>query len=181
MRVISGTARGLRLTSPNGDATRPTLDNVKEAIFRMLFDKVGDAKVLDLFAGSGALGIEALSRGAALCVFSDKSKEAVRVIGENLEKSRTKDKAKVINADFLDTLSRLSLEGQRFDIIFLDPPYAKDFLGQALEKIASLSLLENGAVVVAELDDGTDFDTQNFRICKDKKYGRVRINFLEAL
>lgn len=181
MRVISGTARGLRLTSPSGDATRPTLDNVKEAIFSMLFDKADGAKVLDLFAGSGALGIEALSRGAALCVFSDKSKEAVRVIDENLEKSRTKDKARVINADFLDTLSRLGSEGQRFDIIFLDPPYAKDFLGQALEKIASLSLLTDGAVVVAELDDGTDFDTQNFRICKDKKYGRVRINFLEAL
>ncbi len=181
MRVVSGTARGARLTSLDGDATRPTLDNVKEAIFSMLFDKVQGARVLDLFAGSGALGIEALSRGADFCVFCDKSKKAVKVVEENLEKTHTKDSARVLTSDFSDALYSLFSEGEKFDIIFLDPPYKEAFLGQALEKIASLSLLKDGGIIVAELDDGTDVNIQNFRLCKDKKYGRVRINFLEAL
>ena len=181
MRVISGTARGLKLSSLEGDATRPTLDNVKEAIFSMLFDKVYDANVLDLFAGSGALGIEALSRGAAECVFVDKNAKAIKVIEENLLKSRTKDKSTVLCADSLDALSRLSSEGKKFDIIFLDPPYAGDLLDEALLKIASLSLLSDEGVVVAESERGTLLDIQHYKLLKDKDYGRVCIKFLEAL
>ena len=118
MRVISGTARGLKLTSLSGDATRPTLDNVKEAVFSMLFDRVVDAKVLDLFAGSGALGIEALSRGAASCIFADKSADALKVVRDNLSKARMQMRAEVLLSDFRDALGRLANEGNKFDIIF---------------------------------------------------------------
>lgn len=180
MRVISGTARGLKLTSLSGDATRPTLDNVKEAVFSMLFDRVVDAKVLDLFAGSGALGIEALSRGAASCIFADKSADAVKVVRDNLSKARMQMRAEVLGCDFRDALGRLANEGNKFDIIFLDPPYADGFLNEALHQIAALSLLEPGGVVVAEYDFGTMIDIQNYNLLKDKRYGRVCINILEA-
>ena len=180
MRVISGTARGLKLASLPGDATRPTLDNVKEAIFSMLFDSVREAKVLDLFAGSGALGIEALSRGAKSCTFADKSRDAVNVISENLRKSRTDTMAEVLCDDFQNVLSTLASKGSKFNIIFLDPPYANGFIDVALEKIASLSLLEAGGVVVAEFDNGTEIDIQNYSLLKNKRYGRVCINILEA-
>ena len=181
MRVISGTARGLKLASLDGDATRPTLDNVKEAIFSMLFDKVRDARVLDLFAGSGALGIEALSRGASSCVFVDKNAKAVKVIEDNLSKSRTKEKAHVLCTDSFDALSRLDKDGREFDIIFLDPPYAEGLLDKALSDISSLSLLSEGGIIVAESDKGTPLDIQNYKLTKDKDYGRVCIRFLEAL
>ena len=181
MRVISGTARGLKLASLEGDATRPTLDNVKEAIFSMLFGKVRDARVLDLFAGSGALGIEALSRGASSCVFADKNPKAIRVIEDNLSRSRTKDRSLVLCSDFGDALSLLHREGRKFDIIFLDPPYAEDFLDKALSAIASLSLLADDGVVVAESERGTTLDIQHYKLLKDKDYGRVCIKFLEAL
>ena len=127
MRVISGTARGLRLESPDGQDTRPTLDNVKEAVFSMLFDRVRDAKVLDLFAGSGALGIEALSRGASHCIFSDKSQKSVSIVKTNVTKARLTDKAEIVKADYKEVLSDCTGKDKKFDIIFLDPPYAKDF------------------------------------------------------
>lgn len=180
MRVISGTARGLRLTALSGDATRPTLDNVKEAIFSMLFDMVHGANVLDLFAGSGALGIEALSRGAAGCVFADKSSKAVAVIKENISKARLEQRATVLCKDFKDVLKQLGSKGECFDIIFLDPPYADGFLDEALKVISDLSLLAPCGVVVAEFDNGTHVDIQNYNLLKNKKYGRVCINILEA-
>lgn len=180
MRVISGTARGLRLTALDGEATRPTLDNVKEAVFSMLFDRVRDAKVLDLFAGSGALGIEALSRGAERCTFCDKSSKAAGIIRTNVSKARMEQKAEVLCQDFHTALSQLASQGRCFDIIFLDPPYADGLLSKALQEIVSLSLLSPDGVVVAEFDNGTMPDIQNYNLLKDKKYGRVCINILEA-
>lgn len=180
MRVVSGTARGLKLESIEGLDTRPTLDNVKEAVFSMLFDKVHDANVLDLFAGSGALGIEALSRGSASCVFCDKSDKSVAVIKKNCEKARVSEKSIILKNDFKECLSYLESKKEKFDIIFLDPPYADGFLDEALNMIFDLSLLSPGGVAVAEFDSGTDVDIQHYNLLKDKKYGRVCINILEA-
>lgn len=180
LRVISGTARGLKLDSIEGLDTRPTLDNVKEAVFSMLFDKVYGAVCLDLFAGSGALGIEALSRGASGCVFCDKSDKAISVIKKNTEKSRVSDKSQILKNDFKDCLEHLKIEGKKFDIVFLDPPYANGLLDEALKMIYDMSLLSSGGVVVAEYDNGTDVDIQHYNILKDKKYGRVCIYILEA-
>ena len=180
MRVISGTARGLRLESPDGQDTRPTLDNVKEAVFSMLFDRVRDAKVLDLFAGSGALGIEALSRGASHCIFSDKSPKSVSIVRTNVTKARLTDKAEIVKADYKEVLSDCTGKGKKFDIIFLDPPYANGLLDEALQFIYSNSLLAKNGVVVAEFDNGTPLDIQNYILIKDKRYGRVCIYILEA-
>lgn len=180
MRVISGTARGMKLESPKGENTRPTLDSVKEAIFSMLYDKVWGASVLDLFSGSGALGIEAISRGAKNCTFADKSRDCEKIIRANVAKAKMEDSSEVFCADFKDTLTNLSRMGRKFDLVFLDPPYAEGFLDQALKMISSLSLLNPGATVVAESDWGTDVDIQNYSLLKSKKYGRVCITILEA-
>lgn len=180
MRVISGTARGLKLTALSGDDTRPTLDNVKEAVFSMLFERVQGAKVLDLFSGSGALGIEALSRGALRCVFSDKNGKAVKVIRDNLSKSHLSDKAEVFCHSFDQALENLCRKGEKFDIIFLDPPYDSNLLNESIEKIHALSLLSDGGVLVAESDRPDAVSNENFAVLKDKKYGRVFVKFLEA-
>ncbi len=180
MRVISGTARGLKLTALSGDDTRPTLDNVKEAVFSMLFDKAEGAKVLDLFSGSGALGIEALSRGAQRCVFSDKNEKAVKVIRDNLSKSHLSDKAEVFCQSFERTLEILSGKGEKFDIIFLDPPYDSTLLNDSIEKILAFSLLADSGIIVAESDRPDAVSNENLTVLKDKKYGRVFVKFLEA-
>lgn len=180
MRVISGTARGLKLDSLDGLETRPTLDSVKEAVFSMLFDKVYDANVLDLFAGSGGLGIEALSRGAKRCVFCDKSEKAMSVVRKNAEKARFFEQAHLVKADFKECLSKLGSDGEQFELIFLDPPYAGGLLDEALNLIYDFSLLAPGGLVVAEYDNGTDVDIQRYNVLKNKKYGRVCIYILEA-
>lgn len=180
MRVISGSARGLRLDSPNGQDTRPTLDNVKEAIFSMLFDRVRDSDVLDLFAGSGALGIEALSRGACSCVFADKSIKSVAIVKNNIAKARMKERSKVLKADFKAVLASCAEKGLKFDIIFLDPPYDAGFMYEALTLIREGALLGANGVIVAEFDSKAPLDIQNYKLVKDKRYGRVCINILEA-
>lgn len=180
MRVISGTARGLRLKSLEGLDTRPTLDNVKEAIFSMLFSVCPDATVLDLFAGSGAMGIEALSRGAKEAVFADLNPRACSVVRENIEKARMTDRATVVNTDAARYLETAGKSGMKFDLIFLDPPYALGLIDDALRLIGEYNLLSEGGLVVCEFDSGTVVDIQDFNLVKDKRYGRVCVNILEA-
>ena len=180
MRIISGSARGLKLKSLEGSDTRPTLDNVKEAIFSMLFDKTRDAGVLDLFAGSGALGIEALSRGAKEAVFVDANPKACAVVKANLESARMQERASVIRANALEYLATAQKSGKGFDIIFLDPPYALGLLNEALGLIWEFGLLKRGGVIVCEFDSGNKPDIKFFNLVKDKRYGRVCVNILEA-
>ena len=123
MRVISGTARGTKLKTIENISTRPTLDRVKEALFNILQDKLKDSVVLDLFAGSGALGIEALSRGAKKAYFCDKNPEAIKVIKDNLNKTRFIDKAIIFNCDYINAIRKINEE---LSIVFLDPPYKLD-------------------------------------------------------
>ena len=123
MRVISGTARGKKLNSLAGLETRPTLDRVKEALFNILQFNIKEASVLDLFSGSGALAIEALSRGAKQAVVCDNSNKAIKIIKENLEATRLIEKTEIINKDYIEALKKLNKESKKFDIIFLDPPY----------------------------------------------------------
>lgn len=181
MRVISGVARGLKLQSLEGSDTRPTLDNVKEAIFSMLFDYCADANVLDLFAGSGSLGIEALSRGAAHADFADKSMAACRVIRANLEKSKLDKSADVFNKDAFSFLKSAKEKGSKYDLIFLDPPYALGLLNETLNLINEYDLLQKGGLVVCEFESGTNVNAENYMLLKDKRYGRVCVNILEAL
>ncbi len=179
MRVISGSARGLRLISPEGDKTRPTLDRVKEAIFSMMLPYINGAEVLDLFAGSGALGIEALSRGAENATFVDTSKDAIRAVKTNVSVAKFDDKAVVLQSDaakFIESCER------KFDIIFLDPPYANGLYESTLKLISEKQILKEDGFIIIE----QDFDAQSiinfgnvFEIEKEKKYGRVGITVLK--
>ena len=178
MRVISGSARGLRLTSPDGINTRPTLDRVKEALFNMLQTHITDAVVLDLFSGSGALGIECLSRGAKKSVFVDVSPQAISCIKSNITSAKLTDKSLVIKNDFRDYIKDCR---EKFDLIFLDPPYSNDFYKTALDLIAEKHLLNDDGFIIVEWDSKIGFQNKNsaFSIYKEKRYGRVSVTVLK--
>ncbi len=182
MRVISGTARGKKLTSLEGLETRPTLDRVKEALFNILQFDLKDANILDLFSGSGALAIEALSRGAKQAVLCDNSAKAVKIINKNLEDTRLKEKACVINKDYNQALKKLKYESKKFDIIFLDPPYKSDYIVKSIENIITNDLLAKDGIIIAETDDENKIDeiknNKNIEIYDTRRYGIVFIIFI---
>ncbi|MCR4806467.1 MAG: 16S rRNA (guanine(966)-N(2))-methyltransferase RsmD [Lachnospiraceae bacterium] len=173
MRVIAGSARRLLLKTPQGYDTRPTSDKVKETLFNILMPYIyAGTNFLDLYAGSGAIGIEALSRGAAKAVFVEKGREAVACIKENLKTTRFEDKGTVINSDVISALTRL--EGrEKFDLVFMDPPYNNDYEKDVLTYLAGSSLLDEDALIVVEADNTTDFDyidELGYEVVKYKKY-----------
>lgn len=172
MRVITGTARGVNLKTPEGLATRPTTDRVKEALFSIINFDIPNAKVLDLFGGTGQLGIEALSRGAKSAVFVDAGEPACRLIKENLRRTKLEQQAQVVRADYLDYLKRTR---EKFDIIFLDPPYAEVFLENAIKKITEIDILQSGGIIVAERPLGKElpWDFEGYTRSKDYKYGTI--------
>ena len=174
MRVITGRARGVTLKTPEGLQTRPTTDRVKEALFSIIQFDIPTAAVLDLFGGTGQLGIEALSRGAKQAVFVDESDKACRLIKENLKRTRMEDQAAVVRADYMAYLSRCK---EKFDIIFLDPPYAEVFLENALKRITEIDILQSGGIIVTERPLGKDlpFEFDGYSRSKDYKYGNVLI------
>ena len=176
MRVISGSLSGLRLDSLPGLNTRPTLDRVKEALFSMLFDKSVDSVGLDLFAGSGALGIELLSRYGKECTFVDASQDAIGIINTNIKKGRLADRACV---EHMDALEFLKTTEKKFDIIFMDPPYASALYEDALNLIKKRNILSASGVVICECDADFNFQCQGYDIIKDKTYGKVRLVVLE--
>ena len=178
MRVIAGQARGLRLSSPSGTNTRPTLDRVKEAVFSMLMPFLNDAVVLDLFAGSGAMGIEALSRGAHKAVFVDILPEAIGCIKSNINSARMENKSLVFKSDALAYLKNTDL---KFDLIFLDPPYESNLYSDAIKLISQNKLLTENGFIITEWDTEIGFpcDCQEFEIHREKKYGRVGITTLK--
>ena len=172
MRVITGSARGVALKTPDGMQTRPTTDRVKEALFSIIHFDLPGAKVLDLFGGTGQLGIEALSRGASSATFVDQAEPACRLIKENLRRTKLENAGKVVRGDYMEYLSRCREE---YDIILLDPPYAEVFLENALKRIAEIDILRSGGIIVAERPVGKDlpWDFPGFTRSKDYKYGTV--------
>ena len=178
LRVISGSARSLKLDSLPGLSTRPTLDKVKQAIFNMLFDKTYDAAVIDLFAGSGAMGIESLSRGARHCTFVDVEKNAIDIINKNITKAKFNSQSTVIKNDFVSFLNSCR---QKFDIVFLDPPYESDFIVNALNLFKQKDLLNEQAVVIAESSrENVPCFSDDYDIIRQKFYGTVCVSLLEA-
>lgn len=173
MRVISGSRRGRKLISFEGNSIRPTADRVKESIFNLIQDFVVDADVLDLFGGSGALSIEALSRGARHAVIVDKDKSSISVIGKNLESTGFLEQTEVLSTtaeDFLKTCR------SQFDIIFLDPPYNKNFIIPILNSVSQTGILSQNGIAVLESDLGDDHgEIAGLDILKQKKYGRTYI------
>ena len=172
MRVITGSARGVQLKTPDGLKTRPTSDRVKEALFSIIQFDLPCARVLDLFGGTGQLGIEALSRGAKSAVFVDEGEKACALIRENLKRTKLSDQAKVIRSDYMQYLHT---SRETFDIVFLDPPYAEVFLENALKCITEIDILESGAIIVAErpVDKDLPWEISGFTKSKDYKYGNT--------
>lgn len=156
MRVIAGEARRLLLKTPKGDVTRPTADMVKETLFNMLSFSVEGARFLDLFAGSGGIGIEALSRGALEAVFVDNSKEALDCMEYNLAHTRLRDRARVLKGDAVLELRRMSKREGVFDIIFMDPPYHKGLERECLDILADSPLADEKTLVIVEADKKMD-------------------------
>ena len=174
MRIISGSARGTKLVSLSGLSTRPTLDRVKEALFSSILPYITDETVvLDLFAGSGALGLEALSRGAKKCEFVDANSDCRSVIEENITKTHLSLKSNLHITDYHNYLSQCN---ETFDLVFLDPPYKMEKMPEILSLIKPK--LNNGAIVVAEVLKDTEFSYEGYEVLKQKNYGKVSIFIL---
>lgn len=172
MHIISGKYRGKKLKGFEVDGTRPTMDRVKESLFGMIQSYVGDSRVLDLFAGSGALGLEAISNGAREAYLVDNNIEAIKVIRDNIK--NMDDDIKVIKSDYKKFLKETD---EKFDIIFLDPPYRKGLMGKALRVIEERDLLKEGGLVVCEYEYD-DFET-NLDLFKEKSYGFKKIKIFK--
>jgi len=181
MRVVSGIAKGHKLRSLQGLATRPTTDKVKESLFNIIASIVPGAYVLDLFAGTGSLGIEALSRGSEFAVFVDKNPAAVKVIKENLIHTKLGDHAHVFCADYNRYIHHIYDNERKFDIIFLDPPYCKDFIIPALEGISTKQLLARDGMIVIERDkeDNIPEKVLDLSVIRNKDYGRTVLTFMK--
>ena len=180
MRVISGTARGIRLKTPEGLKTRPTSDRVKEAIFSVIQFEVEGSRFLDLFAGSGQMGIEALSRGAVSAVFVDGRREACKLVQDNLKTTKLERNAQVVQSDYLSYLERCR---QTFDIIFLDPPYAEEFLENSLKKISEIDILSSRGIIICErpADKLLDLEISGLQRGKDYRYGKTWVTMFRKL
>ena len=172
MRVITGKARGVQLKTPDGMQTRPTTDRVKEALFSIINFEIPGAKVLDLFGGTGQLGIEALSRGAKSAVFVDARDDACKLIKENLRRTKLEQDGSVVRSDYLDYLKRCR---EQYSIIFLDPPYAEVFLENALKRITEIDILQSDGIIVTERPLGKElpWEFEGFTRSKDYKYGKT--------
>ncbi len=180
MRIIAGTARSLPLKTVEGDDTRPTTDRIRETLFNILTGEVEGATILDLFAGSGAVGLEAVSRGAKHAVFVDHSAKAVSCIRANIAFTKFDAKCEVIRGDFLTALKRM--EGRSaFDLIFLDPPYGQGLSAAALRYLRDSSLCDGQTLVIAEESvrfDPEELSAEGFTLLRDKRYKTNRHLFL---
>ena len=180
MRVITGKARGVVLKTPDGMATRPTADRVKEALFNIIQFEIPTARVLDLFGGTGQLGIEALSRDAKFAVFVDEREDACRLIRENLRRTKLEQFGRVIRSDYLAYLKSCK---DKFDIILLDPPYAEVFLENSLKMITEIDILQSGGIIVTERPVGKElpWDFPGFERSRDYKYGKTLITIYKKV
>ena len=178
VRVISGSARGLKLNTPGDDRVRPTTDRVKESMFNIVQDWAYDSQVLDLFAGSGALGIEALSRGASQAVFCDNSLDSIKIIKSNIEKARVADRGQIVNGDFKRCLRDMEAKNQSFDMIFVDPPYYEGLFEEVLDTIRSCKILKKDGIVIVEHDAKRPIgQVEGLEVYKEKKYGITMLTF----
>lgn len=180
MRVISGSARGLKLKSPEGLNTRPTADRIKESLFNIISPYIYDCSFLDLFSGSGSIGIEALSRGAKDATFVDFNKDSINIIKQNISLSKLEQKSTVYNLDVLNAIDTLSKKTQKFDIIFLDPPYNKGLLLPTLKKIEQLDLLKDDGFIICEQHiNEPEINLDKLYTYRTKEYKITKMVFLE--
>ena len=176
MRVISRILKGKNIEGYSISGTRPTMDRVKESVFSTIQDSIKNSVVLDLFAGSGQLGIEAISNGSKLCYFIDNNKEATNTIKKNIELLNIKDKSIVLNYDYKKSLNYFKDNNIKFNIIFVDPPYDYDVLDKVISKILEYNLLEKKGILVIEHTKEIKGDYKDLYLYKAKKYGYKYIN-----
>ena len=174
MRVMSGIAKGIQLKTPKGMATRPTADRVKEALFSIIQFDLPGARILDLFGGTGQLGIEALSRGGKSAVFVDERDDSCKLIRENLTRTKFLDNSRIVRSDYAAYLRQCS---EKFDIIILDPPYAEVFLENSLKLITEIDILQSGGIITTErpVEKALDCNFDGYTRSKDYKYGNTLI------
>ena len=181
MRIITGKAKGVKLATLEGDTTRPTAERAKEALFSMLQFDIEGREVLDLFAGCGQLSLEALSRGAAHAVMTDRSADAIRIIRTNATKTKLDGLCEIYNCDFGEYIRKN--RGKKFDIIFIDPPYASNLCVSAVEKLVDADMLKSTSMIVCETGNedlflGNNSLAEKFKVVKQVRYSRSYITIL---
>ena len=183
MRIIGGTLKGKGLSPIRGNSIRPTADRLRESIFDILSDRVQGTTVLDLFSGTGALGIEALSRGAAFAVFIDKYKSAILLIEKNICSCAFEKKTKIIQWNITKNLRCIDSFRPAFDLVFMDPPYSQMTLSRTLKNIHASNSLQKGALLVIEhsLLEPIDLELGQFSITDQRKYGKTLVSFLNYM
>lgn len=183
MRIIAGICRGKPLKALKGMSTRPTSDRVKEAIFNVLANKVNDAKMLDLFGGTGNVGLEALSRGSDFVTFVEKNPKALQIIKTNVGDCGFDDKVKCYKMDAFRALKLFKEQELKFNLVYIDPPYKLNIIDSLLEDLVNYSLLEPLAVVVAETDKNTTLqeNVENLQKIKEKSYGDTKITYYQLV
>ena len=181
VRIIAGTARGRRIETREGLETRPTLDRVKEAIFGSVQFLLPFATVLDMFSGSGNLGLEACSRGAKAAVLNDRDAQCVSIIRKNAETLGFSDRVRVLNLDYAAAIDRLAAEGASFDLAFLDPPYREGISEDAVERLFEHGLIKPGGLVI--LEHAAELAPRGkagvYRVNRSKKFGRCGYSLIE--
>lgn len=181
MRIITGKARGIRLDSPNGDAVRPTTEMAKEGLFSSIQFDLDSRRVLDLFAGSGQLGLEAISRGAESAVFVDESQASIDIVKRNAQKTKLFSQCRIVRMDFTDFLKK---SNDTFHFIFVDPPYGKKLLPEVVKKVMKYEVLAEDGVIVLEGEDaeieGIDAVCEEYgvEIKKRYKYGKTYVHMV---
>lgn len=181
MRIITGSARGVHLSTPEGERTRPTSEKVKEAVFSSLQFDLEERAVLDLFAGSGQMGLEALSRGARRAVFIDESRDAMEIVKGNAKRAGFFDVSHFLVSDYRNYL-RKAAGRERFDIVFIDPPYAEHIAIDAMERVIAADMAKPGTLFVLESEEDLAplLDGKKYEVLKAKKYGRSYIHILKT-
>lgn len=183
MRIIAGKARGTKLYTLEGENTRPTLDRVKESLFNIIQNKVQDAIFLDLFSGSGAIGLEAISRGAKKAILCDKSKEACEIINKNIQKTHFEQYVEVYNLNFKTVIQ--NKVNEKIDIIYLDPPYQTNYSIEAVEMLLKKECIRENGIIIIETDSKDviikKLEKMDCEIQDIRKYGRAYLIFLKRI
>jgi len=183
LRIIGGEKKGKKLFSVKGMNTRPTADRMRESLFNILSASIVDSNVLDLFAGTGAFGIEALSRGASAAIFVDNDRTALSVIEKNLQSCGFEGRSKILRCNILINLKCLKAAAKPFDLVFMDPPYEKDCVYQSLVNLKQSSVLQNGSIIIVEHSpkEPVPEDLFGFEISDQRRYGRTLFSFFNFM
>ncbi len=180
MRIISGSRRGKKLNTLEGENTRPTLERVKQAFFNAIQFDIAGRKVLDLFAGSGQLGLEALSRGAQFCYFNDMSSQAVSIIEKNINCCNFGQMSQVTCKSYIDCVKIIKDRGDRVSLVFLDPPYGKNLVNDALLQLREFDVLEDDFIIVCESSVSDEINCEGFELYREYKYSDIKITILKT-